>query len=255
MIESEKVSKKISLNFSSVSLIISNCVPLFGVLFLGWNLFNILLLYWLESAVIGFFTILKMARVGGWTNIFMIPFFVFHFGAFMAGHFIFIAAFFGASHFGPNFELPVLQVLVNNSLGTTAFGLLSIFISHGISFLVNFIGKKEYLAGLQENQKTSQLVATTMESQAPPAAIPYILATNRFLRNPSLLAAQKYMLAPYRRIIIMQLTLIIGGFLILPFGTPVAGLIILVALKTLTDLYSHSREHSVLMRQPAQVLS
>ena len=45
---------------SAIALIIANFAPLFGVLFLGWDLFLILFLYWTESAVIGFFNVVKM---------------------------------------------------------------------------------------------------------------------------------------------------------------------------------------------------
>ena len=47
-------------DISDISLLIVNLIPLFGALFLGWSLFSILIIYWLESAVIGFYTLIKM---------------------------------------------------------------------------------------------------------------------------------------------------------------------------------------------------
>ena len=36
-----------------VALIVANVIPLFGVLFLGWNVWTILTIYWLENGVVG----------------------------------------------------------------------------------------------------------------------------------------------------------------------------------------------------------
>jgi len=52
---------------STLLLIIANLVPIAGSIFLGWNLADVMVLYWAESAVIGFFNICKMAVIGGWT--------------------------------------------------------------------------------------------------------------------------------------------------------------------------------------------
>ena len=48
-----------------VALIVANAIPLFGVLFLGWNVWTILTIYWLENGVVGFFNVLKMAQAAG----------------------------------------------------------------------------------------------------------------------------------------------------------------------------------------------
>ncbi len=45
-----------------IALIAANTIPLFGVFIFGWDVFDILLIYWLESGVIGFYNILKMIK-------------------------------------------------------------------------------------------------------------------------------------------------------------------------------------------------
>src|SRR4051812_39197593 len=45
---------------SAYVLIAANALPLFGVLFLGWDAFSIVLLYWTENVVIGAINVLKM---------------------------------------------------------------------------------------------------------------------------------------------------------------------------------------------------
>src|SRR5204863_10015123 len=46
---------------SGLALIGANLVPLAGVLFFGWDLSSVMVLFWAESGVIGFYTALKMA--------------------------------------------------------------------------------------------------------------------------------------------------------------------------------------------------
>ena len=48
-----------------VALIVANAIPLFGVLFLGWNVWTILIVYWLENGIVGVFNVLKMLRAEG----------------------------------------------------------------------------------------------------------------------------------------------------------------------------------------------
>ena len=47
-------------NIPLVALVAANMVPLWGVLFFNWDAFYIVLLYWAENLVIGFYNILKM---------------------------------------------------------------------------------------------------------------------------------------------------------------------------------------------------
>src|SRR4029078_1121143 len=45
---------------SAYVLIAANALPLFGVLFLGWDTFSIVALYWSENVIIGAINVLKM---------------------------------------------------------------------------------------------------------------------------------------------------------------------------------------------------
>ena len=51
------------------------------------------------------------------------------------------------------------------------------------------------------------------------------------------------MTAPYRRIIVMQVAIIFGGFAAMLLNTPMPALLLLVALKIAADLYAHRSEH------------
>jgi hypothetical protein len=50
---------------------------------------------------------------------------------------------------------------------------------------------------------------------------------------------------PYGRVVILHVTIIIGGFLVALFGSPVVGLIMLIALKTFIDIKTHLKQHTI----------
>ena len=128
---------------STLALIIANMVPIAGTVFLGWNLSDVMVLYWAESAVIGFFTICKIVVIGRWMALLAGPFFLGHFGGFMAIHFLFIYTFFvkgpesmGASD-GDLSDVAKLFVILWPALA-------ALFASHAYSFFTNFLGRGEY---------------------------------------------------------------------------------------------------------------
>jgi hypothetical protein len=189
-------------SLSVVALVAANLVPLGGVLFFGWDLATVMILYWAESAVIGFYTALKIAVVGKFGALFAVPFFVGHFGGFMALHFLFIYSFFvrGVSATGP---APAVRDALTAVFVPLWPSLAALFVSHGISFFSNFIRRREYVGATVSGLMT----------------------------------------APYNRIAIMQITIILGGWLILLLNSPVAALVVLVLIKTGVDLSAHRKEH------------
>jgi hypothetical protein len=187
---------------SGLALIAANLVPLGGVLFFEWDLASVMILYWAESAVIGFYTVLKIAVVGKLAAFLAVPVFVGHFGGFMAMHFLFIYALFvrGTETTGPN---PAAGEALLLLFGPLWFSLATLFLSHGVSFVSNFMARREY----------AQATVTGL------------------------------MTAPYGRIIVMQVTLIVGGWIVMLVRTPAAALALLVVLKTAADWSAHQKEH------------
>jgi hypothetical protein len=187
-------------SISGVALVAANMVPLVGVLLFGWDLPAIMVLFWAESAVIAFYTILKMVLVGKLFALLAVPFFIGHFGAFMAMHFLFIYAFFlhglGA---GPE---PAFGEVLRSVFVPLWAPIAALFISHGISFFTNFLGRRENAGA----------------------------------------SLSKLMHAPYSRIMVMQVTLIFGGWIVLLLKTPIGALVLLVAMKTAADFWSHRKE-------------
>ena len=110
-----------------------------------------MVLYWAESAVIGFFNICKMAVIGRWSALLAGPFFAGHFGAFMAVHFLFIYTIFvkGLESGGETAGELAEVVLLFTTLWPA---LAALFISHTFSFFSNFLGRREYLGKTVKDQ-------------------------------------------------------------------------------------------------------
>jgi hypothetical protein len=194
---------------SVITLILMNLFPIFGVLFFGWQVFSVLFLFWTENVIIGVINVIKMILVApddkfGWASkIFMVPFFCFHYGTFTFVHGIFIFVLFGG--FYDRFADVTGLPDALRALFTPDLGwaVLALAISHFVSLFTNYIGKGEY--------KSSSL---------------------------GLLMGQ-----PYGRVVVLHLAIIFGGFLLTIFGSPVAGMVLLILLKMFIDLKAHLSQH------------
>lgn len=198
---------------SSISLIGANIIPIAGVIFLDWKVLDIMLIFWMENVVIGVITVLKMLTIlmqeKTLETTFLIPFFTIHYGLFCVAHVVFIFALFGRE-VTDNIELFVNHPIVASQtviLPGLLYSVLALFLSHFISFLVNFLGRKEY-------QKTSTI---------------------------------KLMASPYVRIFILQATIIFGGWAVMATGEKTPALILLVIIKIFIDLKAHQKERMKLI--------
>jgi hypothetical protein len=209
-------------SLSVVALLAANAVPLLGVIFLGWDVFSVVLLFWAENLAIGFYNILKIAFVNverpkeHLGKLFTIPFFLIHFGGFTAGHGLFLLMIFGKGAEDPLAGQPwpcfliFVQLLFNVIRqvfavipGEIKFAILALFASHGVSWVYNYLFRGE-----RENETVSSL-----------------------------------MVKPYGRVMVMHITIIIGGFLTMSTGAPLGVLAVLILLKSFIDLQFHLREH------------
>jgi hypothetical protein len=199
-----------------IALIVANVIPLLGVLFLGWSVWNILIIYWLENGIVGAFNILKMARAEGtsadpgpalmingqpassMSRFGLMPFFAMHYGIFWFVHGIFV------------FTLPAFAILSPGAAdemtiepGSILVAGFALAVSHGLSFWWNYLRGGEYRRA----------------------------------------TAASLMFAPYRRLIVLHLTIIFGGMAIMFTGAPAAAVAILVLVKTVLDVGLHLAEH------------
>jgi hypothetical protein len=221
-----------SSRIAAALLVITNLIPLAGVLWLGWDLMLILALYWAENGIVGVINIGKILLAEGpppqnfsWsvngrpatslTRAGTAGFFCMHYGIFWVVHGIFVFTFIpvmtGATFFGAGPLFGVRPIVIGaGSPGTAGVeipvflaGIVGLAISHGVSFWMNYVGRGEY-------QRIS------------PAEV---------------------MVQPYGRLVILHLTIILGAFVSIWLGTPIGSLIVLVIGKTALDLAFHLRQH------------
>ena len=60
-----EVYRRTAASRSAVLLLLANLIPLVGVLFFGWSLLTILVLYWLENGIVGFWNVPKIILAKG----------------------------------------------------------------------------------------------------------------------------------------------------------------------------------------------
>jgi hypothetical protein len=233
---------------SAYVIIAANLLPLGMTMGGFWALNEILPLYWCESAIIGFFTLLKILSAGGaiaklggrrgapaeytqpdaipggaysvlaiGAKIFMAAFFTFHFGLFMFVHGIFLFGFvLQGMHLGKATVDPMNPYLWLHYLWSVKWGIMSLFVGHAASFFMNYLGAGEY--------------RTARPDQC--------------------------MSAPYPRVIVMHLTILLGAFVstAMPAAGPV--LVFFVAAKIFADVHAHLKERSKAAEQaPASPVS
>ncbi len=205
---------------SAITLLISNLIVLGLAIAEGWNLIVIMLVYWAQSVIIGFFNFLKILtwnppttvdnvlsdiQSGGkklpnpllWAGkIFLAGFFAIHYGGFHLGYLLFI--------------LSGIFVMPFAGAGAPAIDWLMIaatsaifFANHLFSFIYNF---------KRDNTATKPIM--------------------------------QIMFSPYARIIPMHLTIIFGSMLTFFFGSPGLATILFLLLKTAADMKMHADGHS-----------
>ena len=229
---------------TAITLVLANAIPLVGVLFFDWSLLTILVVYWVENAIVGLWNVPKImvaqgsivpvgtdvpptskaASLIGTTmpsagRVVMALFFLLHYGAFWVGHGIFVFALprFGAFDGGGGRPTPsVCDDLFAQSFAfcpsgpfgevvwsSVAIAAVALFLSHGASFFLNYLGRGEYLRASPTRQMGSV----------------------------------------YGRVFVLHLTILLGAFVAALLGAPIGVLLILVVLKTAFDLRLHLNEH------------
>lgn len=205
---------KMPISISIVVLILVNLIPILGVITMGWSPMEVLIIYWLETLVIGILNVFKMSlasledRAMNWMKFVMIPFFIIHFGIFVLVQGIFIifvipaVSGLGADDMGNN----VFESLIDQ----TVFGLwwpaLVLFGSHLFSFFWNYIGKKEYHK----------------------------------------ISVDQLMFRPYSRVVMQQFIAIFGVMIAAATSSVVLIVTLVILAKTAIDVFAHFREHKKL---------
>jgi Family of unknown function (DUF6498) len=191
-------------------LVAANALPLAGVLFWDWDVFALLVLFWMENVVVGVFFILRMVfadleDAALWLGkLFMVPFFCIHYGMFTAVHGVFVFMLFGQGKYG----VDGLDALALAARAADDYGLWAplavLFASHFFSFAWNDLYRGEF--------RSAELT--------------------------------KLMITPYGRVVVLHVAILLGGMAAMALGSPLWALLVLLALKVALDFRAHVKEHS-----------
>lgn len=195
----------------SILALASAAAPLAGVVWGGWDVREVLLLYWAENLVIGFWQVVKMAcarrpgeaYLGIFGKLFLIPFFIVHYGGFCAGHGLFInlltgndvglgGVMEGAWGWGPLVFVGLLIGVIKASVAVlpaaALWAVMAMTVSHAVHTWQTFF------------------------------------ATGRYRK----VGAEKLMGEPYKHIVVIHIAIIIGGAAAAAMSNGIPVLVLLV---------------------------
>jgi Family of unknown function (DUF6498) len=205
----------------------ANMLQVYGVLVWGWDMFQILMLYWMETAVIGFWALLRLAvlpagllgemtvngRVIAATNTLLLQLFVPFVAISMAAHLLILWAMFsGASAAGVHGPLSFASkfIVASGAWAPLLFTWLS-----GAAGFYESPKRGDFARGIRNRLSASRQTTAIPSSQTGDAVGAAIGGT-------------------LGRIVMLQVATIIGGMFARSYGTT-APWLILIGMKTLLD--------------------
>ena len=201
-------ANKIISDKSVLSILLVNIFPILGVIYLNWDAATIIKLYIIETVIIGFFNFKKIKKAKGEIKQ------VNDSDSFTGKSPKFFARFFFFHYNGFIFIQSIFVVFIINKIGNDAtetkgifdldflFSIIFFIISHAHSYYKDYIKTKEYMTA-----------------------------------SPNVL-----LFLPYKRIVVQQLTVLIGGSVLIAYQIPLM-LVVLVILKTFFDIIAHYKIH------------
>ncbi|MFP4313810.1 MAG: DUF6498-containing protein [Alphaproteobacteria bacterium] len=183
---------------SALLVILGNIIPLYGVLFWNWELLDIFYIYWFENVLIGVTVVVRMALVAAAWGLAMVIGTIFRI-AFFCFHY-----------------------------GLFCFG-------HGMIMFDIF-----YEGPIDINQNADFLLGYLWESKEGLlyalfglVAVVFIKAAHDFFQDRrDARLPETIMFSPYGRIIVLHLTILLGGFAAQELGSPLWALVFLIIFKS-----------------------
>jgi hypothetical protein len=232
--ESARRPSTASLVPSTLILLAINLFPLVGVALWGWDAFLLLILYWMETVIVAFWTIVQIAlsppgtagklkgrgrrRVS--SSLAVAGFFTVHAGIFIGVHFGFLWIIFSGDW---SQRTGGLGGFLKHAIGTQGLWLplAVLFIARGWFVLVELLPERLALLLHVSPSNRPQTAPQTAEADAKAKA-----------------EMDAILLGLYGRIFAMQVAIIFGGWLAMSMGT-MAPLILLVLCKTAAEVCLH----------------
>lgn len=210
-------------------LLAVNLGILVGVLRFDWSVFEIVFLYWAENVIIGVINVLRMMLASP----IPIPKEV------------------------PRDQIPreakIMLWVVN--LGSKLFMVPFFCVHYGMftlahgAFVIDLFDQEPAHRGLDYWKDIPEFITAPLALSLAALAVSHLYSffANYIGRGEWRTATVGEMMArPYGRIIVLHITIILGGMLAMALGSPVGLLLVLVLLKTITDLAMHEREREKL---------
>ncbi len=183
------------LRLSALVLILANLIPVAGVIWWNWDIGSVIVLYWFENVIIGVLNLPKMwmTNGSGKSGIGLSLFFALHYGMFTGIHGVFV------------FELLAGGTTLSALLpgGILFLTVLVMTGSHILSFIVNYIGGREFDGR----------------------------------------SAKAQMARPYARVIVLHIVILAGAALVESLGSPLPAMLMLIGVKIVIDLIAHTLSH------------
>ena len=214
---------------ATVIALVANLVPLAGVWFWGWDAFQVLIIYWAETVVIGGWALMRIAtlppqylgsitingRAKAGTNKTMTWFFAANAGGFVFSHLFFLCVLF-FKEWPSTVQGPVS--FITEYFGHA--GMWSVLLLTFLSGLVSFVTATPRPTILNDFDRRWLRLATAKSEKAARGDYVGVIVVDL-----------------YKRILVMQVGIIAGAWFTQSYGSK-APLIIVIVLKTLIDLGS-----------------
>jgi uncharacterized protein DUF6498 len=210
--------------------LIGNLIPLYGVLYWQWDAFQLLMLYWTETVIVAFWTILGITRlpadqlgtikVGGRprpaTHGLLCGYFTLVAGMFILGHLAFLWIMFSGEW-------------LKKVSGASSI-LKELFVSDGLWLALIFMFVSAWISYLSSPPTYLRAPARDRAPQQP----------SGWTEDAGSDAVGEVVGGLFVRIVIMQAAIIFGGMLARAYGS-IAPLVIVIGCKTLVDLARRPR--------------
>ena len=201
-------------------LVLLNAIPIYGVFHWGWKSFDLIFLYWLENLIIGAIMILRMIirpyshAVEFALPVFLVPFFTFHYGMFCFVHGTFIVSLFGKGLQPELAGMDVPEIIFPLIESRYLFWPLIGLLAYQVLDWVRDVSER----GLGSD------------------------------------GIKQLTVAPYRRIMVLHITIIASGFALVAMNEPLVGLMLLIAFKTGMDIYHWNKDEQAVAQTDAPVI-
>jgi hypothetical protein len=205
---------------SGAVLVLANLGPLIGVVILDWTVLSVFAIYWFENVIVGSFGLIRFFLVipgseAGWrAKLFVVPFFVIHYGMFVLLHGWLVVSLFGRTTVVTTGLLDLGPLITFVMQPPIVYTVQALALSHAVAFIWNYLKHQEYAQ----------------------------------------VDLGRLMLAPYARVGLLHIVLLMCALAVQQLTPHGIGLVVLISVKIAGDLWAHMMEHARLLMAEIRVV-